>query len=148
MAARAPAPVDHYSSSDEAPEEESFSQSTAKVLERVKAQKQAVRESNKVQKEKRRARDTQLKSQKRKLLSEVLEDLKNEPKDFEEVAEVAVLKAPQVVVKAGQHKKLSDEKDGFEVKVVRKQKKSLPPPKSSLLDRKERFLFRSSVPRK
>lgn len=145
MAVKVPPADDHYSSSDEAPEEESFSTSTAKVLERVKAQKDALRESSKVQKEKRRARDTQLKGQKRKLLSQVLQEL--EPASDEE-GELVEETRPQIIVQAGKHKTLSEEKDGFEVRVVKKSTTKLPPKSGSLLSRKERFLFRSSVPRK
>lgn len=145
MAIKAPPANDDYSSSDEAPEEESFSTSTANVLKKVQAQADALKESSKALKEKRRARDTQFKSQKRKLLSEELEDLEAFSDGDQELVQEH---RPRVIVQAGKHKKLDEEKDGFKIKVVKKTSKKLPPKSSSLLSRKERFLFRSSVPRK
>ena len=135
------AAYEQYSSSDEAPEEESFTSSAKAVIERKRAEAQSVQASHKAAKEKRRLRDQQLKTQKRKLLSQILQDINEKQESYDEEHADENKPVPVKVV-ARKHIKLESEKDGFRLKVVKRGTKRIPPPKSSLLKRKEQFLFR------
>jgi len=142
------------SSSDEAPEEATFSESKFALRLQEKKQRQAEEASRHASKQKRRDRDQKLKQQgshKKKLLSEILQESDHE--DEEQRPQSEIEQAPSVPVsQPKREKKTFAVKDGYTVKVsdarVSKNKKRLPPPAAAAANRREEFLFRESVPRK
>lgn len=132
------------SSEDEAPEEESFSTSAKISQQKAREVEKLIKDQNKASKQKRRERDAQLRDQKKKLLSEILAEVDDEP--------ASDASEPPKVTPARVHKKpvkLEAEKDGITVKVAPKRNTRLPPASSSsLLQAREQFLTRKGIERR